>query len=98
MQAIALALLAAMLLTGAAVAGSVEDADEAYRRGHYQTALRLAEPLADGDDRAAQYRLGVMYERGKGVTQDYAEAAKWYRSCGRHSMLPQSPRFGLIEF
>jgi TPR repeat protein len=79
MQTIPLALLAAMLLTGAAVAGPVEDADEAYRRGDYQTALRLAEPLADGGDRAAQFRLGVMYEQGKSVPQDYTEAANWYR-------------------
>ena len=72
-------LLAAVSLIGSALAGPVEDANDAYRRGDYQTALRLAEPLADGGDRAAQYRLGVMYERGKGVTQDYAEAEKWYR-------------------
>tara|TARA_Y100000588_G_C13824654_1_gene740888 strand:+ start:510 stop:737 length:228 start_codon:yes stop_codon:yes gene_type:complete len=23
--------------------------------------------------------LGVMYDKGKGVTQDYQEAMKWYR-------------------
>ena len=27
----------------------------------------------------AQSNLGVMYENGKGVQQDYAEAVKWYR-------------------
>ena len=26
-----------------------------------------------------QHDLGVMYEEGRGVKQDYAEAAKWYR-------------------
>jgi uncharacterized protein len=26
-----------------------------------------------------QYNLGVAYEFGEGVTQDYAEAAKWFR-------------------
>ena len=30
-------------------------------------------------DASAQYSLGVMYEVGKGVPQDYAEAVKWYR-------------------
>lgn len=28
---------------------------------------------------AAQYLLGVLYEKGRGVKQDYAEALKWYR-------------------
>lgn len=65
------ALLAAILLVRGAVAGPVVDADEAYRRGDYQTALRLAEPVADAGDPTAQYRLGVMYERGKGLPQDY---------------------------
>ena len=27
----------------------------------------------------AQHRLGVIYAKGQGVPQDYAEAAKWYR-------------------
>ena len=27
----------------------------------------------------AQYNLGVMYENGQGVTQDFKEALQWYR-------------------
>ena len=27
----------------------------------------------------AQFLLGLMYDRGRGVPQDYKEAAKWYR-------------------
>ena len=30
-------------------------------------------------DAYAQYNLGGMYANGKGVTQDYKEAIKWYR-------------------
>ena len=26
----------------------------------------------------AQYNLGLMYDKGKGVVQDHKEAAKWY--------------------
>ena len=35
--------------------------------------------LAEQGDVEAQFVLGVMYENGKGVTRDYAEAVKWYR-------------------
>ena len=28
---------------------------------------------------SAQFNLGAMYGRGKGIAQDYAEAVKWYR-------------------
>ncbi len=36
---------------------------------------RAAEPT----DATAQYNLGVRYQRGQGVPQDYAEAMKWFR-------------------
>ena len=34
---------------------------------------------AEQGNAAAQYNLGVMYDNGEGVPQDYAEAAKSYR-------------------
>jgi hypothetical protein len=34
---------------------------------------------ADQGHAEAQYNLGVMYYKGQGVPQDYAEAVKWYR-------------------
>ena len=35
--------------------------------------------LAEAGDAELQFSLGVMYEHGEGVRQDYAEAARWYR-------------------
>lgn len=40
------------------------------------TATRRA---AEQGNVAAQNALGVMYQRGQGVAQDYAEAMRWYR-------------------
>ncbi len=34
---------------------------------------------AEAGDAAAQCKLGVMYQTGEGVPEDFAEAAKWYR-------------------
>lgn len=34
---------------------------------------------AEQGDAYAQVNLGIMYEFGKGVAQDYYEAVKWYR-------------------
>src|SRR6188768_1068901 len=33
---------------------------------------------AEQGDATAQYNLGVMYDTGKGVPQDYPEARKWF--------------------
>ena len=34
---------------------------------------------AEQGDADAQYNLGISYDRGEGVPQDYVEAVKWYR-------------------
>ena len=51
----------------------------AYDRGDYATALREWRPLAMQGNAAAQYNLGLMYSKGRGVPQDHAEAVRWYR-------------------
>jgi TPR repeat protein len=51
----------------------------AYDRGDYETAFREIKPLAERGNAAAQHFLGSMYLEGKGVPQDYAQAAKWFR-------------------
>ncbi len=41
----------------------------AAERGDFATALREWTPLAEQGDTIAQYNLGVIYEKGKGVPQ-----------------------------
>ena len=81
-HAIGLALgLCFSVLSGEAVAG-LEEGFAAYQQGDYATALREFRPLAVQGDAVAQFAqfvLGVMYDNGQGVAQDYQEAAKWYR-------------------
>ncbi|MEP1198257.1 tetratricopeptide repeat protein [Tateyamaria sp.] len=52
---------------------------EAAQVGDFETALREWQPLADQGSASAQVMLGWMYDNGRGVPQDYADAAKWYR-------------------
>jgi TPR repeat protein len=61
-----------------AAAQSLERAEAAYFRGDYSVAMQLMQPLAEQGDRHAQYLIGFMYERGHGVSEDHAKAAKWY--------------------
>jgi TPR repeat protein len=51
----------------------------AYDSGDYETALREFESLAEQGDAYAQYKLGVMYDNGDGVSQDYKTAKKWVK-------------------
>lgn len=47
--------------------------------GQYAKARELWLPLAENGDVRAQYALGRLYEKGKGVERDFAQAFVWYR-------------------
>ena len=46
---------------------------------YHKVAYRLTKIWAGQKQPDAQFNLGYLYYLGKGVEQDYAEAAKWYR-------------------
>lgn len=51
----------------------------AFDAGQYAKARELWLPLAENGDVRAQHALGRMYEKGKGVERDFAQAFIWYR-------------------
>ncbi|MFG1347094.1 tetratricopeptide repeat protein [Xanthobacter autotrophicus DSM 431] len=51
-----------------------------YGRKDYVAAAQIIVPLAASGDARAQGLLGLMYEYGQGVPQDFALAVEWY-SC-----------------
>src|SRR3569833_2956846 len=73
-----LLLISIMLVPVAAVAGQLEDGNEALKSGDFQTAYRLLRPLADQGDALAQIGMGAMYAEGQGLERDYKEAARWF--------------------
>ncbi|MBV8244134.1 MAG: SEL1-like repeat protein [Hyphomicrobiales bacterium] len=84
----------AVLLSGNAIAGALEDCAAAYKRQDYSAALQLCRPLAEHGDARAQLSLGGMYYNGQGVPQDYPEAAKWTRKAAEQGYggLSRCPR------
>ena len=77
------ALLAAscigVTIAGTAIAGAFEDGAAAYQRGDYEAAYLRWHSIAELGDRNAQYNIARLYYQGKGVPQDFGEAARWYR-------------------
>ena len=72
-------------------ADQLDEGEAAYNAGNYQKALEIFKPLAEQGDARAQYNLGVVYDEGEGVPQDYTEAIKWYR-------LAAEQRFFLAQY
>jgi len=78
-------LTATMCLTLAVLLGSagmswsadLQKSFTAAQSGDFATALREWTPLAEQGDANAQFNLGVMYDEGLGVIQDYVRAHMW---------------------
>ena len=49
-------------------------------------------------DAKAQFNLGVCYENGNGVPQDYAEAVKWFRKAAEQSFLQAQRSLGICYY
>jgi TPR repeat protein len=64
---------------GLAHAQSFRQGVSAFNRQDYPSASRNFIPLAERGNPAAQAYLGFMFETGRGVPQNYTEAAMWYR-------------------
>ena len=71
--------VAVLIGLGTPAWAGIETGLAAYLRGDYETAAREYRALAENNDPAAQFGLGLLYHFGEGVPQDHAEAARWYR-------------------
>lgn len=73
------AIALAVSFTTPGAAQDLEAGVKAAAGGDFETARKHWEPLAEQGRVAAQLGLGMIYDRGQGVPQDYAEATRWYR-------------------
>jgi hypothetical protein len=44
----------------------------------------------------AQFALGIMYEEGRGLTQDYEKALEWYRKAAEQGYAPALNNLGVM--
>ena len=51
----------------------------AYKDEDYEVALEEFRKAAEQGHAGAQFYLGILYRRGRGVAPDFAEAVRWYR-------------------
>jgi len=58
--------------------------------------LKERKPLAEQGDASAQYNLGLMYDKGEGVPQDYKTAVKWYTLAAEQGFADAQSNLGLM--
>lgn len=61
--------------------GSVDKGEDQFAISFpaYSQDLEQTKRDAEAGDAGSQYNLGIMYEKGRGVSQNSVEAAKWFR-------------------
>src|SRR4051812_17959541 len=68
----------------------------AFNRQDYALASRIFIPLAEQGQPPAQTYLGFMFETGRGVPQNYTEAAMWYRRAAEQGDSQAQYSLGLL--
>ena len=87
-----------LCLWSVGVGANVEPGVKALERGHHSTALRAWLPLAREGDPKAQNNVGLMYERGLGVSQSYPDAMNWYRQAAEQGLAEANHNLGLLYY
>ncbi len=67
-----------------AFADTLYDGAKARRHGDYAMALSILRPLADNGHPLAELLIGLMHEKGEGVTRDQAAARAWKAKAQGH--------------
>ena len=89
-------LVTLFLIVGQSAEGGFQEGLDAARRGDYATALKEWRPLAEQGNVGAQFNLGFMYEKGKGVPRNYKIASKWYRMSAEQGNAGAQYNLGLM--
>ncbi|MDZ4853763.1 MAG: tetratricopeptide repeat protein [Nitrospirota bacterium] len=71
---------------------------DANNREDYATALREWRPLAEQGDALAQYHLGLLYRKGRGVPQDDVQARQWYAKAAAQGQAKAQFHLGTLYF
>jgi TPR repeat protein len=69
---------------------------DAYEQGKHSVALRYWMPLARNGSALAQNNLGVMYQKGLGVAQDFRKAYSWFEKAVAQNLPEAHVNLGLL--
>jgi TPR repeat protein len=71
---------------------------DAYEQKKHSVALRYWIPLARNGNALAQNNLGVMYQKGLGVAQDFRKAHSWFEKAAAQNLAEANVNLGLLYF
>ena len=95
---IRIAALCLMFVPSVVYAQDLDKGFDAYGSGDYATSFKEFKPLAEQGNALAQYNLGIMYSKGRGVPQDYVEAFRWHKKAAEQGFAPAQYNLGNMYY
>tara|TARA_B110000014_G_C20037897_1_gene539265 strand:- start:315 stop:893 length:579 start_codon:yes stop_codon:yes gene_type:complete len=94
-----LLVLLIMYLTTSAVRADFNSGVVACVMNDYEKCFTIMQSLAETSDHGhAQYFMGVMYQKGQGVNQDFKKASDWYRKASEKAIPQAQYKLGELYF
>ena len=78
-----IATIISIILASCATTNIYEDANQAYERKDYYSAMQKFRIASEQGNSMATIKIGNMYDGGLGVKQDFAEAMRYYKLAAR---------------
>lgn len=69
-----------------------------FKMAHYDNARKIWQALAERGNAEATFNLGILYEDGLGVSQDLAQALRYYETAAIGGSFKAQYRLGLLYF
>ena len=87
----------AMLATMPVAAVDFREGLFAYDIADYESARRAWLPCAEAGNAPAQYGMGVLSKKGRGVPRDAAEAVRWFRLAAVQGLADAQLELGVLR-
>ena len=71
---------------------------EAYKNNDFVKAFSYWQPLALKGNKLAQYKLGILYEKGKGINQDSEKTLSWWKLAAENGHARSQYHFGVMHY
>ncbi len=78
------------------IAASPGEGFDAFAQGNYPAALEKLDPVAKQGDAKAQLYVGLILSQGKGVAQDFKQAAGWLSKAAEQNQVEAQENLGLL--
>jgi len=70
--------------------------NDAHKKGDYAMAVEMYRKAAEQGQAEAQFKLGQMYNKGQGVTQNRQKAVKWFRKAAEQGLTLAQYNLGVM--